>query len=170
MALKPCRECKKEVSTQAKTCPNCGVKNPSGTLSAGTGGCLAVVVLLGILVVFVNAPGNRPSPQATPELPAEIPIPEPEARVNLSLSVDSCTSRGNYLWTEGSVTNDSEVTVRFVTVRLTWEDSDGDVVDTGSTYAVGGESLRPGETSGFSGNTQHPSAQRCVASLLDYRQ
>lgn len=29
MALKPCRECKKEVSTEAKTCPHCGKKNPT---------------------------------------------------------------------------------------------------------------------------------------------
>ena len=29
MALKPCRECKKEVSTEAATCPSCGVPNPT---------------------------------------------------------------------------------------------------------------------------------------------
>ena len=28
MALKPCRECKKKVSTEALTCPNCGVPDP----------------------------------------------------------------------------------------------------------------------------------------------
>jgi hypothetical protein len=29
MALVPCRECGKEVSDQAETCPNCGIKTPS---------------------------------------------------------------------------------------------------------------------------------------------
>ena len=29
MALKPCRECKKKVSTEASACPNCGVPNPT---------------------------------------------------------------------------------------------------------------------------------------------
>ena len=29
MALKQCRECKKKVSTEAVTCPNCGVPNPT---------------------------------------------------------------------------------------------------------------------------------------------
>ena len=29
MALKPCRECKKKVSTEAATCPSCGVPNPT---------------------------------------------------------------------------------------------------------------------------------------------
>ena len=28
MALKPCRECKTEISTDAKTCPHCGKKKP----------------------------------------------------------------------------------------------------------------------------------------------
>ena len=33
MALKPCRECKKKVSTEASVCPSCGVPNPTdGTL------------------------------------------------------------------------------------------------------------------------------------------
>ena len=29
MALKPCRECKKKVSTEASTCPNCGAPYPT---------------------------------------------------------------------------------------------------------------------------------------------
>ncbi len=29
MPLKPCRECKKKVSTEAATCPSCGVPNPT---------------------------------------------------------------------------------------------------------------------------------------------
>ena len=33
MALKPCRECNKKVSTEASVCPSCGVPNPTdGTL------------------------------------------------------------------------------------------------------------------------------------------
>ena len=33
MALKPCRECQKKVSTEASVCPSCGVPNPTdGTL------------------------------------------------------------------------------------------------------------------------------------------
>ena len=29
MGLKPCRECKKKISTEATTCPDCGVPNPT---------------------------------------------------------------------------------------------------------------------------------------------
>jgi hypothetical protein len=41
MALMPCRECGKQVSTEAVTCPNCGVPNPTGTI-AGSGARTAV--------------------------------------------------------------------------------------------------------------------------------
>ena len=36
MALKPCRECKKKVSTEAATCPNCGVPNPTSKTTRKT--------------------------------------------------------------------------------------------------------------------------------------
>lgn len=45
MALTKCKECKKEVSTSAKVCPHCGIKNPSTTTTQAIGG-LAVLVLL----------------------------------------------------------------------------------------------------------------------------
>ncbi len=43
MALTKCKECGKEVSTNAKTCPHCGVKNP---------GVSAKDMVLGLLVVI----------------------------------------------------------------------------------------------------------------------
>jgi hypothetical protein len=35
MALKQCRECGKEVSTRAKTCPHCGNRHPTSSMSKG---------------------------------------------------------------------------------------------------------------------------------------
>ena len=32
MALKPCRECKKKVSTEATVCPSCGAPDPTRVL------------------------------------------------------------------------------------------------------------------------------------------
>ena len=47
MALRPCKECKREISSDAKACPNCGKKQRAET---GLGmGCL---VLIGIVVIF----------------------------------------------------------------------------------------------------------------------
>jgi len=51
MALKPCKECKKEISTEAKVCPHCGKKNPTQSANASAGvGCLAVVVVIFLIV------------------------------------------------------------------------------------------------------------------------
>lgn len=47
MAMKPCRECGHEVSTSAKTCPNCGVRHPAGSKGAVLG-CLGLLVLVGM--------------------------------------------------------------------------------------------------------------------------
>lgn len=82
MALKPCLECKQEISTDANPCPHCGKKNPIG-LSAGQ----AVAVVFGIIALSVvifrvaianekrppdAAPGTEqpPSPEARPAAPA----------------------------------------------------------------------------------------------------
>ncbi|WIE52390.1 hypothetical protein [Pseudomonas sp. GM17] len=46
MALKPCKSCKHQVDTSAKTCPSCGVANPGVTAGQTLGG----LVILGIIV------------------------------------------------------------------------------------------------------------------------
>lgn len=55
MAMTKCKECKADVSTDAKTCPHCGVRNPGlkpGQALAG----LALVI--GIAVVVVKCTGD----------------------------------------------------------------------------------------------------------------
>ena len=81
MGLAPCRECGRQVSTEAEACPHCGLPNPAdvptgkGTpeaaattkaegLTLGCLGCLGVggglVVILGVVALFVDmlASGN----------------------------------------------------------------------------------------------------------------
>ena len=48
MALKPCRECGREVSTSASKCPHCGKPNPTQQLTLGVG-CLLIVVVLMVI-------------------------------------------------------------------------------------------------------------------------
>jgi hypothetical protein len=52
MALTPCRECKKEVSTGAKSCPHCGAKKPSE--SATERMIVEFIVLIFIVVFFIS--------------------------------------------------------------------------------------------------------------------
>lgn len=85
MSLKPCTECKKDVSTKAKTCPSCGApapKDPSYFLYV-----LGGIVVLG-LIGNAFSPSSSSSPQASatqsvasaPEPAPTTPKLTPEAR------------------------------------------------------------------------------------------
>lgn len=53
--MKPCRECGEKVSSEAKTCPHCGVKWPANKLqevASGLQGCGCILTLL-ITVPFL---------------------------------------------------------------------------------------------------------------------
>lgn len=50
MALIKCKECKQEVSNTAKTCPQCGVKNPATTAKD----YLAGIGILLIIIFFIS--------------------------------------------------------------------------------------------------------------------
>ena len=46
MALRPCSECGKDISTEAKACPHCGKQNPTGAKTSPVAiGCLALLAL-----------------------------------------------------------------------------------------------------------------------------
>lgn len=68
MALKPCRSCKQQISTEAKSCPHCGAPRPAST--SGTSGCakFALLGIVGFLGFGVIAQMMQPQPPAlTPE-------------------------------------------------------------------------------------------------------
>lgn len=73
MALTICRECKREVSTEAQTCPNCGVTNPGGravkaTVSSKRNlGCIG----LGVICVILFAISQRMDEQRDANDPAK---------------------------------------------------------------------------------------------------
>lgn len=51
MALKKCKECKKEISTQAKRCPHCGAKAKTTLLEIGL--ALTILPFLIILIILI---------------------------------------------------------------------------------------------------------------------
>lgn len=75
MALAECRECKKEISDQALTCPNCGASSPTKAQLKQNqiivGGCLSVLAIPFILIALVyvlpkaETTGNNPALQKT---------------------------------------------------------------------------------------------------------
>lgn len=83
-----------------------------------------------------------------------------------SLSLDSNSS---YTICTGKVTNNGDKTYTFVTVKGSFKDSSGNVLDTDSTYAVGSEGLAPGESSSFRLSVDKDSKiTDCSVSILEF--
>jgi len=64
MALRPCTECKREISTEARVCPNCGKKNPTARPNTAAIGCLGVLgflFLIGICSKDQRSGGSSPT-------------------------------------------------------------------------------------------------------------
>ena len=84
MAMKLCRECKKEISTDANPCPHCGKKNPHGMskLLKYGGGAVGALIIISVAAsssktqdeakhnaaggAAVAAPSAAPAPAAAP--------------------------------------------------------------------------------------------------------
>lgn len=86
MALKSCRECGQDVSTEADACPNCGASDPTKsslmaalTKSRGGGGCgggcgsfVVLVVLIGVLASMFGGDSSTPSSSSGATSPADL--------------------------------------------------------------------------------------------------
>lgn len=75
----------------------------------------------------------------------------------------------SYTVCTGKVTNNGKKTYRFVTIKGSFENSYGTVVDTDSTYAVGSEGLAPGESKSFRMSVKKDTTiEDCSISITDY--
>lgn len=90
MALKPCSECRREVSTEAATCPHCGKADPTGTIQQreqdkrradNRGRLYAFLGILGVIVMFAVFSGQSSSngASATPNTSVSSGIPKARA-------------------------------------------------------------------------------------------
>lgn len=60
MALKPCSECKKEISSDVSACPQCGKKSPHG-MSMAAKVIVGFFISCGVLYVIGAASGEKPA-------------------------------------------------------------------------------------------------------------
>src|SRR5688572_139181 len=81
MALKACRECGKQVSTEAAKCPHCGTPHPTSQFSKGARGCLW---FLGI--VFVISMMSTLLPEADDDPATSQQAAAPKAAVNPAIT------------------------------------------------------------------------------------
>lgn len=84
MAIANCRECGKEVSDQAKTCPHCGVSAPVQKVA------WLWVIVFGILVALMvkSCVSNDPTPKNEPE------DPHADKRYSLAIGLESTLKKG----------------------------------------------------------------------------
>ena len=68
MALVSCKECKKEVSKNSKTCPNCGIDKPGITANDTAKGCLGVFAFVIIFAVVMASCNDDDSSSSSPKL------------------------------------------------------------------------------------------------------
>jgi hypothetical protein len=93
------------------------------------------------------------------------------ARIGQQLVVghEKCSGEYGYSTATGRVTNGSSYTVQFVKLEARFYDRKGQVIDISSTYAVGSEYLRPGESAEFRASSTADGVSRCGADLVDFR-
>jgi hypothetical protein len=105
MALKPCKECGREISTEATVCPHCGKKFPTGQGTSRVAmGCLVLVVLVFIKVLLPSGSSKNSSDEnASASSSAAVPTPTPA-------SPSTPGSQWNYVREEDPMTGKVERT------------------------------------------------------------
>lgn len=105
MALTQCKECKKEVSTTAKTCPHCGVKDPGFGAKQKLSGCLIMIIIVAAIAYFVGGDDEK----KTTEAPKACSNTDTQCNFDTNL-VDAITkckplveraAKFEYEWTDG---------------------------------------------------------------------
>lgn len=92
MALRACNECGEKISSDPKTCPECGKRQKRAGL--GSGGAIAILILIGAIGAMLNcdfdeggnsggtgAPSSVSNPQPTPPKFARPNVPTPQYRL-----------------------------------------------------------------------------------------
>lgn len=77
MALTKCKECKKEVSTKAKVCPHCGVKDPGVSAGQVVLGFIVLIVIGWVVVQVLSVDEQEAKPAAVAQA-APVPKQTPE--------------------------------------------------------------------------------------------
>lgn len=159
MALIKCPECGREISDTVKACPGCGVViNAEKKLD--TKWVIRILLGIGILVVAFwgldtmhkKAEAEKLAQRIAAEEAERVEAERREQQRILDVWYDldiSDVDGYNNKKISGTLTNNSDYTVYFVKVKFIFSDSGGKVIDTDSTYAVGGEGLEPGESCKF---------------------
>jgi hypothetical protein len=124
VALKPCRECGKEISSEAKQCPNCGAKEPTGRKTSPLAlGCLLLIVFA-VIGSIVGRGGSSTSQSPTPATPRE------QALAAVKLNYDwQKGGFGSVMTADFTITNPTAFTVKDIEVTCEHYAASGTKID-----------------------------------------
>lgn len=126
MALTTCKECKKEISTEAESCPHCGAKKKKFFSVGGCSllGCFGLV--LTFLIFYGIGYNKRTSspPPATTTNPATSPATAEVEQLEL-VAFTWGKSSDEHVTAEGQVKNISAGSIDNIQAVVTWYDKSG---------------------------------------------
>lgn len=151
MALVKCKDCGKEVSASAPTCPGCGAPIKKPGTSCAAWGCLVFLVLMGVSVMttmtrIATMPTGGGASTRTTAPAANLPA-KPVLR--LDSWTWSQTEGGGYFKATGQVTNLSSQPLENVKVVVSFYTADGTFASSADAL-IEYRPLLPGQSSPFS--------------------
>ena len=127
MALIKCKECGKEVSTKAKSCPNCGAKVKKNI------GCLQSLFFIFLALFFIGYLGSKiDNSSSRPSSKSSYSKPDPKTYVMPYLSLDfSWSTKGfdNIMSANFTIKNDSSRDIKDVKITCTHRSKSGTIID-----------------------------------------
>lgn len=94
-----------------------------------------------------------------------------DARSTYDLRISNVTTYTNSAasYCKGTIENNGKKAFKFVQVKGAFKDRNGNTIETGNTYAVGGEGLEPGESTSFEIYCERNlNIASCTVSVYDY--
>ncbi len=158
MAIKKCKECGKEVSSQAKQCPHCGAPQSK---SVGLGGIILVLFVGYIIFVVAGGGGSGSSSSGTTAGSSAAYAPPPPASPPLELQSFRCEKEHGYVFVRGEVKNVSSEKLKNVVAVGEFRTKSGELVKSEDAL-IDYNPIMPGQTSPFSaGGSDNPQISGC---------
>lgn len=147
MALKKCKECGKEISSDAKVCPNCGKKQPNIRRNIG---CLILfaIFLIPFLIIIYSSKKVPQKPVSRAKKDLIVSKPELKSQPKLELLEWSWRTEYDYAIVEGRVKNVSDINLKNVEAVIVFKTKDGNFI-TSSTALIEYNPILPSQVSPF---------------------
>lgn len=92
-----------------------------------------------------------------------------KSKYDLQITGVSVSTNSAATYCIGTIENTGDSTFKFVKVKGSFKDYNGNVIETGDSYAVGSEGLAPGESTSFRIScSRNSSVKSCSVSIYDY--